>query len=347
MRRFTIILSSCRFLALALVLLRAPIVACAPKARTLPDAGNSASEVNLQRYEYRRILMGVEARLVFYAPDEGTARQAGAAAFARINQIDLALSDYNPRSEAMRLCDRAGDAPMENWIEISSDLEACIRVGREIARSSGGAFDITIGPLSRIWREARRNQAWPDPVAVACARALVGHHAAIDLKTEGSFHFARIRLAGIRLDFGGIAKGFAADEALRILRGNGIHHALASMAGDIAIGDSPPGFEGWEIGIDWQIVPGDVARTLELKNCGISTSGDAVQYVQIDGRRLSHILDPRIGEPLPGPHRAVTIVAPRAILSDALATTLCILPKEDGLRLARTYGAQQVYASDD
>ncbi len=287
--------------------------------------------------------MGVEARLVLYSPDESTALVAASAAFARINALDRILSDYNPDSESMRLCAAAGSP---DFFPVSPELAFCIRTALDLSRASDGAFDITVGPLSHLWRAARKTQTAPDPASLAAARTLVNYNT-IDLRTSsGDQTLIRLTQPGALLDFGGIAKGYAADQALAVLRAHGITRALASLAGDIALGDPPPNKPGWDIAIDWENHPDIPRRTLSLSNCGISTSGDSQQFVILSGVRYSHILDPRTGCPLTD-HRAVTLVAPSAILSDALATTLCILDKPSGLSLARTFGVTRVYASDD
>ena len=344
MPRITVILSArsyVRFIFAAL-LTAAAIVACTAPSKTPATPSDSPSS-SLQRFEYRRILMGVEARLVLYSPDEPTARAAASAAFTRINALDLILSDYNPDSESMRLCAAAASP---SFTPVSSELAYCVRTALDLSRASNGAFDITVGPLTHLWRAARRSQSHPDPAALAAARLLVNDRT-IDLRTSSDNQtLIRLNQPGTLLDFGGIAKGYAADEALATLRARGITRALAALAGDIALGDPPPGKLGWDIAIDWENHPDIPRRTLTLSNCGISTSGDSQQFIILGGVRYSHILDPRTGSPL-ADHRAVTLVAPSAILSDALATTLCILDKPAGLALAHSFGVTQVYASDD
>jgi thiamine biosynthesis lipoprotein len=134
-----------------------------------------------------------------------------------------------------------------------------------------------------------------------------------------------LRVAGMRLDAGGIAKGYAADSALKVLAGAGLRHALVAAGGDIAIGDAPPGEPGWQIalaGLDAdRAAPGS---PLTLTHAGVSTSGDAEQWVEIAGHRYSHIIDPRTGMALQG-HHSVSVVAPDAITSDMLATAVSVL----------------------
>jgi thiamine biosynthesis lipoprotein len=140
----------------------------------------------------------------------------------------------------------------------------------------------------------------------------------------------------MQLDLGGIAKGYAADEALRLLKGRGMPRALVAASGDIAIGDPPPGQRGWKIaisGMDADAV--SATPTLLLKNCGVSTSGDTEQFIEIDHVRYSHIVDPRTGLGLTNRIQA-TIIAPHTTASDSLATTVCVLGPKRGLALVNS-----------
>ena len=138
----------------------------------------------------------------------------------------------------------------------------------------------------------------------------------------------------MRLDFGGIAKGYAADRALDAMRAKGVRRALVVAGGDVAVGDPPPGERGWRVAIaPFDGGTHDATRSLTLANRGVSTSGDAEQWVEISGTRYSHIFNPRTGRPLTG-QRQATVVARDATTSDMLATALCVLGTNDGMRLA-------------
>jgi thiamine biosynthesis lipoprotein len=247
--------------------------------------------------------MGVQARVVIYAATVPEGESAAAAAFARLDELEQVMSDYRPDSELMRLCARAGQGP----IPIRDDLF--------IAAKTGGAFDPTLGPLTTLWRDSRRARSLPDAAALADARARTGWRR-IHLDTRG--RTADVTRPGMRLDLGGIGKGYAAHEAVKTLRARGIDRCLVAIAGDIAVGDPPPGNQGWTIAVG-----GDNALA-PLRNTCISTSGDAEQFVQIEGVRYSHILDPATGLGLTRSVRA-TVIHPDGATADALATALAVL----------------------
>jgi thiamine biosynthesis lipoprotein len=303
----------------------------------LAVASAFAGEPTLQRYEFTEPHMGTRFRIVLCAPDAATASRAATAAFTRIARLDDSMSDYNPGSELMSLSRQAGGPP----IHVSEDLFRVLEKSQELAVRTNGAFDITAGPVIRLWRRARRRSELPDPQELAQARALVGYS---NLRLDTAKRTVQLLKPGMQLDLGGIAKGFAADEALAVLRKQGINRALVAGGGDIAVGAPPPGKEGWRIGIAPLKSP-DAPPThfLILHDAGVSTSGDAEQYVEIGGKRYSHIIDPRTGEALIG-RRSVTVVAPSATASDSLATATSVLGPRQGLRLIKSFPGAGVYA---
>ncbi|MBX6313841.1 MAG: FAD:protein FMN transferase [Isosphaeraceae bacterium] len=295
--------------------------------------GAKSEPAKLERFEFRQTHMGSEFKLLLYCAEESTARRASEAAFARIAQLDAALSDYNPESELMRLCDRAGGPP----VPVSDDLFRVLERAQEMARRSEGAFDVTVGPVVRLWRRARRTRQLPDPARLERARSLVGYPMVhLDPKTRS----VRLEKAGMKLDLGGIAKGFAASEALAVLRQQGITRALVAGAGDIVVGDPPPDAEGWTVGVAPLEQPeAPPQRYLLLHNAAVSTSGDTERFVEIGGTRYSHIVDPRTGLGVVA-RSSVTVVAPEGALADSLATAVYVLGPERGLRLVEaTEGA--------
>jgi thiamine biosynthesis lipoprotein len=289
--------------------------------------GCASTRSSLERFEYSRLLMGVEARVTLYAPDEATAIDAARAAFDRIGELDAVMSDYRAHSELNRLCDRAGGPP----VEVSDDLFHVLAVSVEVSEASDGAFDVTVKPLVDLWREARRTKELPTPERVAAARSRVGWRR-IHLDRE---HRTVALDAGTRLDLGGVAKGFACQSALSVLGEHGIDSALMEMGGDVAIGDAPPGHKGWKI----QIGDGP-ATTIVLANTSLATSGDSEQYVEIEGQRYAHVIDPRTGL---GALRSLTaVVAARdGAVADAWATAVALLGcDEHTARLVGPAGAR-------
>lgn len=283
----------------------------------------------LTRFEFSQAHMGTQFRIIFYAPDASTATQAATGAFNRIAELDSIMSDYRPDSELTALCQRAGGPP----VKVSEDLFRVLAKSQEIARKSYGAFDITVGPLVRLWRRARRQHELPDPENLAQVLQLVGYE---NLRLDPVARTAQLVKRGMLLDLGGIAKGDAADQALLALRQYGIHSALVAGGGDIAAGAPPPERQhgaGWRIGIASLDSPNEhTTRFISLHDAGISTSGDAGQHVEISGVRYSHIISPKTGMALAG-RSSVTIIAPDDISADALATTVSVLGPERGLKL--------------
>ena len=287
----------------------------------------------LTRFESTQPHMGTTARVVLYADTPERAERAAAAAFGRIAALDQTLSDYRRDSELSRLTREAIGRP----VPVGPDLYRVLAAAQELARRTDGAFDITVGPLSQLWRRARRQVELPSDAELASARALSQYTL---LTLDPKLHTASVAQPGMRLDAGGIAKGFAADEALGVLRAHGITRALVAMGGDLAVGDAPPGRESWQIalaGID----PGSQApgSPIAVRGAGISTSGDAEQWVEIAGQRYSHIVNPRTGLGLTG-QQSVTVVAGDAMTSDMLATAVSVLGGAEGMALVdQTAGA--------
>jgi len=272
--------------------------------------------------------MGTTFRIVLHAADESTARKAADAAFARVKELDDCMSDYKQSSELMRLCKHFATEIGEP-VRVSDDLFQVLSKADELSRKSDGAFDVTVGPVVQLWRLARRTQELPDPKEFAAARARVGY---AKVKLDPAKRTALLTTPGMLLDLGGIAKGYAADQALKLLRDKfGITSALVAASGDIACGDAPPGKDAWVIDIA-PISKSQRPRTLHLANAAVSTSGDLEQFVVIGGVRYSHVLDPRTGLGLTG-RRSVTVIAPNGITADSMTKAVSVLDREKALRL--------------
>jgi thiamine biosynthesis lipoprotein len=305
----------------------APLGAQTPRAAV---SGALVSDTPVRR-EYAEVHMGVATRLVLYAPDDRRARAAARAAFDRIARLEDVMSDWRAESELRRLERRPGV-----WVPVSRPLFAVLARAVDVARASGGAFDPTVGPLVALWREARRSRRLPAAAALDSARALVGwRRLALDPRRR------RVRLAapGMRLDLGGVAKGYILQDALGTLRTHGVTRALVEAGGDVVAGDAPPNAAGWRVE-----APGaDAAvggRAAALVRAAVSTSGPTAQFVEIGGTRYSHVVDPRTGLGLRHA-RTATVVAPDGATADALSTALTIVDPADVPRvLARCPGAR-------
>ncbi|HZZ77644.1 MAG TPA: FAD:protein FMN transferase [Gemmataceae bacterium] len=289
-------------------------------------AVNACQPTVLTRYTFTEPHMGTTVRIVLYAPDEATAKKAAKAAFARIAELNLVMSDYRPDSELMKLCEKAGGDP----VKVSDDLFKVLQKSEEFSKLTDGAFDVSISPVVRLWRRARRSREMPKADAIKKALALVDYR---NIKLDAKNRTVRLVLLGMLLDLGGIAKGCAADAALAVLRQHGITRALVAIGGDIAVSDAPPDAQAWKVGVAPLKNPeAEPSHYLMLTNAAVSTAGDAEQFVEIAGKRYSHIVDPKTGIGLVG-RRSVTVVAPNAMTSDGIDTGLCVLGVERGLKI--------------
>jgi thiamine biosynthesis lipoprotein len=280
----------------------------------------------LTRYEYQQPQMGLPFRIILYAPEEKAANAAADAAFKRIAQLNNILSDYDPDSEVSQLSRTSGQG---REIAVSEDLWRVLRRAQEVSAQSGGAFDATVGPCVNLWRKARREKKMPDPARLAEARQSVGY---THVRLNPGGRTVQLLVPNMRLDFGGIAKGYAIDEALKILRLRGITRALVAGGGDMAVSDPPPGEEGWRI----ELAPLDApnappARFVLLSHAALATSGDLFQRLEIDSKRYSHIIDPRTGIGLTD-HSLVRVIALDCITADSLTKVVSVLGPEKGLK---------------
>jgi thiamine biosynthesis lipoprotein len=284
--------------------------------------GCATDEASLNRFEYRQIIMGVEAGITLYSTDPARAREAAREAFGRMIELDAVMSDYREDSELSRLCRQPAGRP----IPVSADLFGVLERSLVFASATDGAFDPTVGRLSQLWRVARRNGRLPDPGAIGRARATTGWWL-LELD-EQARTATRVR-DGTALDLGGIGKGYAADAALSTLRGMGAPRALIDLGGDLVAGDPPPGRDAWMVAIDSGMAGAD-QRRVRLANAAIATSGDAEQFLEIDGVRYAHIIDPRTGCAVRNAS-TVTVIATDATTADALASALSVLGPVQGL----------------
>lgn len=280
------------------------------------------------RFEYTYPQMGTMFRVVVYASDSLSAKNATQKAFVRLDELNMSLSDYREDSEVNTICRTAGSG---QYIRVSADLWNILQESLKAARLSAGNFDVTIGPLTQLWRRMKRQEQLPTPTQISEAKAKIGIEKIVFYKNNQSI---MLKTKGMRLDFGGIGKGFAEDEMMKILKLNGIKSAMIEAGGNIVVSNSPTeSLNGWEIIIN--------KEKYFLKNCGISTSGDAYQFVEIDGKKYAHILDPKTGIGHTEPHQ-VSIIAKDGTVSDWLSTALYLMPADSGKKLAKKLKAKAI-----
>lgn len=280
----------------------------------------------LHRFQRTQVEMAVPIRIVLYASDAATANRAADAAFARIHDLNAIFSDYDSQSELRRLCDGPTGGVA---VPVSDDLFDVLSQARGLAERSDGAFDVTIGPVVRLWRRARRRGQLPDAKDLAEARQLVGYEM---LHLDREKHAVRLDKPGMRIDLGGIAKGYAVSAALKVLAKQGIDRALVEAGGDLGLSGPPPGESGWKIGVARLTDDGPPSQYLRLANTAVATSGDANQFVEVEGRRYSHLVDPHTGVGLTD-RATVTVIVPDSTLADGLSSTVSVLGPKKGLAL--------------
>jgi len=286
------------------------------------------------RLTYTRPSMGTVFTITLYAEDEPTADKAADAALDRVERINALASDYLPESELSRFNKTPANMPFP----LSPDLFSLIHLSLQVARESEGAFDITAAYAVQQWRRARRQKKLPTPEETRHAVAMTDYRQlALDAKART---LTKLK-PGLLIDLGGIGKGYAADEALKVLRTHGITQAVVAASGDLSIGDPPPGKAGWDITLRTFEAPEEKDRRLHLtlKNCGCSTSGDLHQFLELDGRRYSHIIDPKTGLGLTT-RIACTVIAPDATTSDMWDTAGCILGVARGPSILKEQGCE-------
>lgn len=284
------------------------------------------SEAGLHRFEFTEPQMGVPFRIVFYTTDQTRADAAAHATFGRLRQLNDMLSDYEYDSELSALSRSSG---FGTNVAVSPELWFVLSRAQELSRQTDGAFDITVGPVVSLWRKARREKRLPDPARLAEAMASVGW---TNLVLETKTRAVRLLKPSMRLDLGGIAKGYAADEALRTLKRLGITRALVAAAGDIAVAEAPPGKAGWRVEIAaLDVTNAPPARFVLLRHAAVSTSGDLFQRVEIDGVRYSHIVNPKTGIGLTD-HSLVSVIARDGITADSHSKPASILPPPEAMK---------------
>lgn len=290
----------------------------------------------LERYEFERKEMGMLFRIALYAETKQAANGAADAAYARIHELNGIFSDYEPDSELMRLSRTAG---LGRAVPVSKDMLHLLLKSQEFSQKSDGAFDVTVGPAVQLWRKSRRTRRLPDEQSLREARAAIGYQ---NIKIDRERRTVELLKPRMRLDAGGIAAGYAVDEALGIIKKHGIESAMVDGSGDIAVSRAPPGTKGWRIGIAPLEPETPPSLYVLLENAAISTAGDAWQYVEIGGTRYSHIVDPRTALGLTT-HCGVTVIAQDCITADGLDTALCGMTPEKAMRLVEeTPGAAAI-----
>lgn len=271
-----------------------------------------------------------------WSPDAATLSVAVEAAFDEVDRIDRLMSHYRADSPVSLINRDAGRRPVAVAGELLKFLEAAVRYSRE----SGGAFDITVGPLMRAWGFFRGDGRIPSALELAEARRHVGSsHLVLD-RASGSVAFD---VPGVEVDLGGIAKGYAVDRAVAVLKSRGVRAALVSAGGSTVYGmGAPPDRDAWAVDILDPLDARKVAMTVRLKDRALSVSGSSERFFERDGVRYSHIMDPRTGWPVRG-MLTVAVLAPTGTAGDAFDNALFVLGPVGSRRYLRTLGGVEAF----
>ena len=280
-------------------------------------------------------LMGTDVRIVVDAPQSDELKKALNLAHKEGVRLNKVFSDWDAESELSHF---SRSSQFGKPFPLSEELLNILLFSQSLARKSGGAFDVTLGPLSRLWRIARHQKKFPDRNRIENTLLRTGYK---KLEINESNSSARLLAQGMVLDLGGIAKGYIADRMLEVMKRRGFSRCLIDAGGDLTIGDPPRNQKGWQISVGGVSDPR--IPELELANCAVATSGDIEQYLEINGKRYSHLIDPRTGKGIEG-RKQVTFVAENGMIADAYASTCLVLGHEKSVPILNGLPFYKLYS---
>jgi len=297
---------------------------------------STGQKQELKLFKKASLSMGTVFEATIYAPDKYVAEKTFNDVFQEINRLDYLMSNYKKKSVLSELNNDASAEPADCNKELASVIEQSL----QYSDITDGAFDITIGPLMKKWGFFKKKGRIPDKEELDSALESVSYkNIIIEEKTIKSLSKNPVTVKTVffknpdtQIDLGGIGKGYAVDRAVSVLKQNGISSALINFAGNIYTFGTPPGKKSWVIGLQHPRESEGLLGTFEIKDKAVSTSGDYEKFFTIEGKRYSHIIDPRTGNPVKG-IVSVTIVTGNATRADALSTGVFVLGLEKGMDL--------------
>lgn len=263
------------------------------------------------------MIMGTVVEITVIPPNQEAIEEA----FDAIKEVDQLMSTYKPESE-VSILNRQGQN------HVSLQTSRIIQEAIKFSEVTNGAFDITCRPLINLWKRAKKEEKIPTLKEIEEARSLVSYKKII---LQGDL--VKFQEPGMQIDLGGIAKGWAVDKAIQALKRRGVRAALVNAGGDLFALGKRGLWKKWDVGIQNPRDEEKILSTIEVSHRGVATSGDYRRYFTLEGRRFSHIVDPRTGETVEDVPMSVTVVAPDATTADALATGIFVLGPEEGMRL--------------
>lgn len=291
------------------------------------------------KYVFQKEKMSSPFTIIVYAEDSLKVANVIQSAFQKVDSLVAIFSDYEADSELNRLSQTSGTGKS---VKVSSELFDVLELAQKASIHSEGAFDITVGPLVELWRKAMRERKVPDKTQIQRDLQAV-NYAYIHLNKEN--RSVRLEKPHMKLDLGGIAKGYIAEAVLQFLIERGLPMTLIDAGGDIAIGDAPPHRKGWRIGVS---IPGShdfIQRNVILKNKSIATSGDTYQFIEIDGVRYSHIVNPQTGN-AETMLRNVSVIANHGAEADWIASACSVLSSEEAFKLVENIPGVALFISE-
>jgi len=293
----------------------------------------------LKRFSFTESKMGSPFNIVLFCNDSVQAGNLAKQCFSLVDSFVFIFSDYLDSSELSRLSATAGVGARP--VAVSPALFDILVLSKNAFEKSDGAFDITLGPLTKFWRKARKTKEFPTDEAVQSKRKLTGFNKIIIDTVNKKIALPQ---AGMQLDLGGIAQGYIAQKIIDFLSNQHINHALVNVSGDIVVSDAPPGVKGWTVGINVPETKEELlSKNLLMHNMAVTTSGDAYQFIEHSGKRYSHIIYPRTGYGVTS-QRNVTAIAKDGTTADWLATACSILSIKKAKKLAAQMDAAVLIA---
>ncbi len=292
-----------------------------------------------QRFAFSASKMGSPFNIILYTTDSATARNMADNCFALVDSLVFIFSDYIDSSELNRLCALAGKPGTA--MKVSAPLLDILLQSKHAFEKSNGTFDITLGPVTKLWRKARKEHIFPTKSAVKEKLALTGFNKIMIDSVQQSVQLIQ---PGMQLDLGGIAQGYIAQKVIDLIKESGVTNALVDVSGDIVAIGKPGNSMGWTIGVN---VPGRGEELQEqlllISNRAVTTSGDVYQFFEHDGKRYSHIINPSTGFGITS-QRNITVIADNGTLADWLTKACSLLPIRKAKKLVNYYGAELLIA---
>lgn len=289
-------------------------------------------QAQTRKFSYSEMKMGSAFNLIIVSADSNKANHLARKSYELVDSLNHIFSNYDSSSELSKINASAGLLPYK----MSTAMLDLVQKSQYAYIQSKGAYDISIGPLSSLWRNARKAKLFPEASTVLATKKLVGLNQVKINKRLGTIFLPN---ANMQLDFGGIAKGYIAQWVINFLKANGIQQALVDAGGDIVMSGPPLNQQGWLIGVNLPETTDQLLnKKLQLSNCSVATSGDVFQFIEYKGVKYSHIINPLTGYGVTN-LRNVTIIAKTGATADWLATACSILPIQEAKQLAISHQA--------